>query len=198
MTVPALTMRDQSTRLLEAKLNTTLQVIANATQKAKTKGCWWKLKFFEVVFMWNSWVEKKQNQDVVHKKTWRKKHKRDRLRWNLFRQRFQLSCPQADANASASGKSQRQAVAEVQAEANASYNATAYAEATYTAWPQVTHSHCFSVVNVSFEAYAEATDKATATYKAVWSGAAKEIIKGMTLNKKSRIPLVCLKKHLCL
>lgn len=34
VTVPALTMRDQSTRVLEAKLNTTLQVIANATQKA--------------------------------------------------------------------------------------------------------------------------------------------------------------------
>mgnify|MGYP002803540442 FL=1 len=34
VTVPALTMRDQSTRVIEAKLNTTLQVIANATQKA--------------------------------------------------------------------------------------------------------------------------------------------------------------------
>eukprot|EP00913_Durusdinium_trenchii_P030430 g28505.t1 len=34
VTVPALTMRDESTRLIEAKLNTTLQVIANATQKA--------------------------------------------------------------------------------------------------------------------------------------------------------------------
>ncbi|CAJ1351528.1 unnamed protein product [Effrenium voratum] len=35
VTVPALTVRDRSTRIIEAKLNTTLEVIANATQKAK-------------------------------------------------------------------------------------------------------------------------------------------------------------------